>query len=64
MNDRPQTTTSERRPMRALPDLRWVEMGPGVRVLQQAHAPADGYGGRIEWRDVPVVGREEAGYGE
>jgi hypothetical protein len=53
---------SEYRTMRALPNLRYVEMGQGVRVLEQAWAPADGYGGLIEWRPVPVVSREEAGY--
>lgn len=62
MSDDKIPTTS--RPMRALPDLRYIEMGPIVRVLQQAWVPADGYGGMVEWRDVPAVSRKEAGYAE
>ncbi len=64
--DRPDRKTgpAAQVPVRALPDLRWVEMGPKVRVLQQAYAPAHGYGGKIQWRRVPTVGRKEAGYGE
>lgn len=43
--------------------LRFVEMGPQVRVLEQGFVPADGYGGMVEWREVPTVSRKDAGYG-
>lgn len=55
--------TREVRKLKPTAFLRFVEMGPQVRVLEQGFAPEDWDGGMLEWREVPTVSRKDAGYG-